>query len=80
MAAKVKPSTPARETPERANPGKYDRAGGTYVYDKALGEVVKISGDIPKVASKSSGKSFGPGPAAGPCGRTECGGGRCANS
>jgi hypothetical protein len=47
--------------------------GGTYVYDKELGRLVKISDRVPKVASK--GRS---GPQAGPCGPSACGGGRCA--
>ncbi|MBI3548407.1 MAG: hypothetical protein HY078_05070 [Elusimicrobia bacterium] len=51
-----------------------DRAGGTYVYDKALGKVVKVSNDVPKVASKSKSRA----PESGPCGRSACGGGRCA--
>ena len=55
---------------------KDETAGGTYVYDKELGEIVKISDRVPKVASKSSRRS--PSSAAGPCGRSACGGGRCA--
>ena len=48
---------------------------GTYVFDAKTGKVVKKSDRIPRVSSK--GKSS-PSAETGPCGRTECGGGRCA--
>ena len=49
-----------------------DGPGGTYVYDKDLGKVVKVSSRVPKVASKGK-KSGGQ---VGPCGRV-CGDGPC---
>jgi hypothetical protein len=49
---------------------KKQSVGGTYVYDKELGKVVKVSDRVPKVASKSSRRSS---PTTGPCGRV-CGG------
>lgn len=49
---------------------------GTYVYDKKLGKVVKVSDRVPKAASKKGGASA---PETGPCGRSACAGGRCAN-
>jgi hypothetical protein len=52
-----------------------DEATGTYIFDKKLGKVVKVSSQIPSVAAKASAR-----PACGipegegsPCG-TECGG------
>ena len=53
---------------------KRETPGGTYVYDQKLGKVVKVSDRVPKVASKSSKLSM----EVGPCGRSACGGGRCA--
>lgn len=53
-----------------------DGIGGTYVYDKELGKVVKVSDRIPRVSSKkgrSTAKS-----SESPCGRSVCGGGGCA--
>ncbi|MFH2204388.1 MAG: hypothetical protein ABIJ96_14820 [Elusimicrobiota bacterium] len=44
---------------------------GRYVYDKELGEIVKVSDEVPGVASKASS-----GPPLGPCGRP-CDGGSC---
>lgn len=57
---------------------KKESAGGTYVYDKELGRVVKISDRVPKVASKGRGGARSS-PEVGPCGRprSSCGGGRC---
>ena len=49
---------------------------GTYVFDAKSGKVVKTSDRIPKVASK--GKPSPSSSKTGPCGRTQCGGGRCA--
>jgi hypothetical protein len=49
---------------------------GTYIYDKELGKVVKVSDRVPKAASKK-GKRLAE---AGPCGRSACAGGRCASS
>ena len=50
---------------------------GTYAYDADLGQVVKLSGRIPRVSSrkKSSAENFSP-PS---CGRAQCcgGGGGC---
>ena len=53
-----------------------DSTGGTYVYDKKLGRVVKVSDRIPKVASKGRGAAS----EMGPCGRPRagCGGGSCS--
>ena len=53
---------------------------GTYVYDAKLGKVVKRSDRIPKVSSRSrsASRETSPAPQAGPCGRSACGGGRCA--
>ena len=46
---------------------------GTYRYDKATGEVVRVSDRVPKVSSKGKGSS----PSL-PCGRRgPCGGGSC---
>lgn len=55
---------------------KKESAGGTYVYDKKLRRVVKVSDRVPKVASKGRGNAS----ATGPCGRpkSSCGGGGCA--
>ena len=51
--------------------------GGTYVYDKELGKLVKVSDRVPKVASKRP----TPAPMGGGCGRGGgCGGGRCGSS
>ncbi len=50
-------------------------AGGTYVYDKELGKVVKISDRIPGVSGRGR-KSSRPSEAMGPCGRP-CGQNRC---
>ena len=60
-------------------PGKAaDGATGTYVYDPKLKKVVKVSSDIPSVASKASGSadagSFpsGDNPCGGACGTGSC--------
>ena len=58
----------------KAKSRKRDSAGGTYVYNERLGKVVKVSDRVPKVASKGKGRSS----EASPCGRSVCGGGRCA--
>ena len=52
-------------------------ATGTYVYDPALGKIVKVSGRVPKIASHGKNVSADD---AGPCGRSECAGGSCAGS
>ncbi len=57
---------------------KTESIAGTYVYDKKLKKVVKVSSCIPKVASKSRAGAGDFPTSAGPCGRTECGGGSCA--
>jgi hypothetical protein len=55
-----------------------DDATGTYVYDPTLKKVVKVSSDIPSVASKASGPagagSFpsGDNPCGGACGTGSC--------
>ena len=46
---------------------------GTYRYDKDRGEVVLVSVDTPKVASKGRSSA----PMTPPCGGGGCGGGRC---
>jgi len=62
--AKKKAATP-KDSPKAAT--------GTYRYDRETGEVVLVSADVPKVASK--GKSAAPSL---PCGRQgPCGGGSC---
>ncbi|MBI5882174.1 MAG: hypothetical protein HZB91_03610 [Elusimicrobia bacterium] len=53
---------------------------GKYVYDPKLGKVVKVSDDIPKVASAGKkdfpcGAEYSGGDL--PCGQGECGGGSC---
>ena len=48
---------------------------GSYVFNKELNRVVKISSAIPKVASHGSEATSED---VGPCGREECGGGSCA--
>lgn len=54
---------------------KDDGPGGTYVYDKERGRMVRVSDRIPKVSSKA-GRS-----AQAPCGRprSACGGGGCGS-
>ncbi len=53
-------------------------ATGTYVYDAALGRMVKVSGRVPGLAKGSADGGFSPESGqAGPCGRTECAGGAC---
>ena len=49
-------------------------ATGTYVWDKRAGKLVQVSDRPPKAASKRRA------PQAGPCGRSACGGGRCAGA
>lgn len=51
---------------------------GTYAYDKASGKLVKISDRIPGVSGRKRAPSADASAQAGPCGRTECGGGACA--
>jgi len=67
----------ASRTPKE-KPSQKDAATGTYVYDPKLKKVVKVSSDIPSVASKASGGtdagSFPSGD--NPCGGT-CGTGSC---
>lgn len=48
---------------------------GTYKYDKATGQVIRISGDIPKI-SHSAGET-GPSESFEGCGKPECGTGSC---
>ncbi|MBI4369374.1 MAG: hypothetical protein HY547_04000 [Elusimicrobia bacterium] len=67
----VKSSAPARLVSVDA---QTFQATGSYVFDKQLGRVVKVSHDIPSVASRDGADVE----AVGPCGRTECGGGSCA--
>ncbi|PIR18812.1 MAG: hypothetical protein COV48_05485 [Elusimicrobia bacterium CG11_big_fil_rev_8_21_14_0_20_64_6] len=59
---------------KRARTSPTDQAAtGTYRYDKATGQVVRVSDRVPKVSSK--GKKSSPSL---PCGRSgPCGGGRC---
>lgn len=64
----------AAKTPKAKAPDK-DGATGTYVYDPALKKVVKVSSDIPSVASKASGGG-GPASDVSSCGGT-CGTGSC---
>lgn len=62
----------SRKTSEKVSSG----AGGTYVYDKELGKVVKISDRIPGVSGRSrkSGRSSeAVGPCGRPCGQNSCG-------
>jgi hypothetical protein len=47
---------------------------GVYKYDRALGRMVKISDRVPGRKRRQG----SPAPEAGPCGRSACGGGRCA--
>ena len=69
------------KSPSPTKPQTKDSMGGTYVYDKVLGKVVKVSDRVPKVASKASGGSLSSADDARPCGRpqSQCGGGSCAN-
>lgn len=48
---------------------------GSYIFDRALGKVVKVSSDIPKVASQGVSESAPE--ASSPCGPEACGGGGC---
>ncbi|MDE2238294.1 MAG: hypothetical protein KGK30_10410, partial [Elusimicrobia bacterium] len=48
--------------------------GGTYVFDETLGKVVRVSKDIPKVASKRGGAKNATDRAGGSCGEGSCGG------
>ena len=68
----------------KSSPKPVDKSiTGTYRYDRATGQVVRVSDRVPKVASKGAGAasdcgesscdSGGPGP--GGC----CGGGACGN-
>ncbi len=55
--------------------GVVEGSTGTYVFDKKLGKVVKLSDSIPKVASHAS---KGSPEITTPCGRTSCpSGGPC---
>lgn len=56
------------------SPKKKESVGGTYVYDKKLRRLVKVSDRVPKVASKGG----SPAPRGGPCGGGPCGRGACS--
>ncbi|MFA6092562.1 MAG: hypothetical protein WCU88_03765 [Elusimicrobiota bacterium] len=60
----------AKKTPKKNDPT------GTYVYDPKLGKVVKVSSDIPSVASKAGDKTAcgAKSPFDAPCGGGDCGG------
>lgn len=47
---------------------------GTYKYDAKLKRLVKVSDGVPGIKKGGS-----PAPSAGSCGRSACGGGRCAS-
>ena len=64
----------APKTSQRASSPKTEEVTGTYVFDKKTGKIVKLSGRVPKVSSKS-GKGASDMP--GPCGMGPCGGGAC---
>lgn len=69
----AKSKTPPRKPARRLS----SQAGGTYVYDKELGKVVKVSDRIPGVSGRGRRKGASA-EGVGPCGRQACGGGRCA--
>lgn len=48
---------------------------GTYKYDAKLKRLVKVSDGVPGLKKAGS----VPAPSGGPCGRSACGGGRCAS-
>ena len=73
---KGRPQKPPGAVPAGPAPGDQS-AAGTYVYDEVLGKVVKVSDRIPGVSANGRG---GQAADAGPCGRTECGGGTCAKT
>lgn len=66
MTAKIKKEGKKRNSADR--PAGGTSVGGTYVYDKEQGKLVKVSDRVPKVASKR-GASSASGMA--------CGGGAC---
>ncbi len=72
--AKTKNISPRQNADAKAKDAASE-ATGTYVYDAALGKVIKISGRVPKVASHGGSS---PAEDVGPCGRSACAGGRCA--
>lgn len=55
----------------------YPSNTGTYVYDKKLNKVVKISDRIPKISSREA-KEDSDFSESSPCGREECSEGTCA--
>lgn len=63
MVKNSRPAKPAAEAPT-----------GTYKYDRALKRLVKVSEGVPGL--RKGGLRDEPAP--GPCGRSACGGGRCA--
>lgn len=62
----------------KIKPGSGDDIAGTYVYDKELGKVVKVSDRIPGVSSKKGRGS--PKSSSGPCGGGPCGSGACGRT
>ena len=62
----------AKTTKKQPQPA-LNQVAGTYVYDKDLDRVVKVSNRVPKVASKGKASAAA---AVGPCGRV-CDSGRC---
>lgn len=72
------PKTPTKKQLEEklseTDNSKRESGSGKYRFDRKLGRLVKVSDRIPGVSAR--GESAGA--EAGPCGRTECGGGSCA--
>jgi len=54
-----------------------DDSTGTYVFDKKLGKVVKVSSRIPAVAAKGKDGSESDGAPSLPCGRDSCDSNAC---
>lgn len=68
----MKTQTKKRKTP-KARSSSETGAAGTYVYDKELGRVVRISDRIPGLSRRGRASAE-----PGPCGRQACAGGVCA--
>jgi hypothetical protein len=56
----------------KTHPKKEEDTTGTYVFDKTLGKVVKVSGRIPSVSSKGKGGDFSADTPMPPCGQGSC--------